>query len=76
MPYPIRYRLLDKETRQPVHFEDKEYFMFLTGEGMPVRGGTHGYYPSFSWQSCSKYILEVATKKDEKGNWVYEQCGY
>ena len=75
MAYPIRYRLLDKNTHEKVVLDD-EQFIFIDGNGQPVIGCTQSFYPYFQWKSCSDYILEVATEKDISGKWIYKQIGH
>jgi hypothetical protein len=77
MAYPIRFRLVHKETLKPFDKgEDKNKCPVLLPDGTPAQWIDLEYYPSVRKLSCGDYDLYVALKKDSDGNWIYEKVGY
>jgi hypothetical protein len=79
MAYPIRYRFKDRETNQvvkPGKQERHNKVFVLFPDGTPAEFDDTEYYELTRKMSTSKYILEIAITKDEKGKWIYQQIGY
>jgi hypothetical protein len=72
--YPVRYRLIDRETGKPS--KKKEVLFGITPDGQPFVLDMSNFYTSVSFKKTSEYILEIATKKDSDGKWLYKQFGY
>jgi len=72
MPYPIRFKLINRETGEAVK-----------GEGCPILlpNGTPGwkredFYTYVKALSCADFELHVALTKDVKGAWIYQKVGH
>jgi hypothetical protein len=82
MSYPIRYRLVNKETNQVVKYKDDNKtvvgMIFPNGNPCIYTKDKESYYftDSVDAVSCSDYYLEVALEKDDNGNWIYKRVGY
>lgn len=74
MAYPIRYRLIHRATNKKAVL-DKDKFIFIDGNGNPCIGCNQPFYPYFVWASPKDYILEIATRKNILGMWIYDKVG-
>ena len=78
MSYPIRYRLVNKETGKVFKHtnETNHTFGVIYPDGTPAQICEYTYERTIIKLSCKDYYLEVALEKDAKGNWIYKRIGY
>jgi len=77
MPYPIRFKLIDRETGEVLKGPKKE--VTLNTDGQPVviqHPQDWDCYLGATRMHCADYELHVALNKDAKGDWIYQKVGY
>lgn len=91
MAFPIRIKLVNKKSGESFrewaknnnksHFGDRfnspfQLMPYINEQGNIGFIDFEGFYLSNEFLSAKDWNLFVATKKDEKGCWLYEQIGY
>jgi hypothetical protein len=87
MPFPIKFKLIHKETGKTfkqwaiennktnsAKYNDKYLLMpCLNMEGIPYYVNFENFYMSGNFLKVQEWDLYVATNKTEKGNWDYRK---
>lgn len=72
MAYPIKFKLIDRQTGLPVKGDKCP---MLTPDGQPAIM-EKDFYTYVNFVSCKDYELHVAIEKDDNGKWIYRQVGH
>ena len=78
MAFPIRFKIIDRQTKQEVKGKDSygNVICALLYPSGQIARMKQDFYTDVTQLSPRDYELHVATKKDDKGNWIYEKVGY
>ena len=72
MPYPIRFRVLNRATQKEMKGKNLSVVLFPSGNIAELK---FDFYTFVTELSCKDYDLYIATTKSAKGEWIYKKIG-
>ena len=73
MAYPIRFKLIDRQTGKEVKGSKASALLLPSGQPAIMR---EDFYTYINMQSCRDYELHVALEKGSDGKWLYKKIGH